>query len=89
MPDPRYSESNDLAYAGSLAHLAGGPRVRVTAARCVTCGEDILAAEYPHAGPLGAFTIAAAVIRQMGVDRIPHTEDCPGPIQWETEPIRA
>ncbi len=74
-----YSDEQTVAYVESIAHLADGVRVRVLSARCLRCGEE----EVPFE-PGDAWTVSAAVLREIA--QLAHTDDCPGPIQWETEP---
>lgn len=75
----------DIEFAESLVPLRDGPRVRVTGARCLGCGDDILAMVVDTGDALGTFTVAAAVLRELAQQA--HTDDCAGPVQWETEPV--
>jgi hypothetical protein len=77
---PEFSDQNTMALAEALVPLREGPRVRVLRSKCQTCGVE----EWIDGVVGGSWTVAAAVLRALATQW--HTDDCPGPMQFETEP---
>ena len=76
---PEFSDEATAVFVATLEPLADRVRVRVIEAQCQGCGEAVW--------PLGegvAWTVAAAVLRGLATQW--HHDDCPGPVQFTTEP---
>lgn len=80
---PEFNEENDAMFIAMLAPLADGPRVRILEAHCANCGE----VEWLSGIEGTTCTVAAAILRQIAQQW--HTDDCPGPVLFATEPAEA